>query len=522
MTEMLAGVLGGFGLFVFGMWLLTENLKKLASRRLRRVAQRWAATPHTALLWGLLAGGVSQSMAALTFIVVSILRSRLIGMKAALAAMLGGSVGTVALVLIASFDVKTLSICVLGVAGAAAVSERLSRYRPFAASFLGGAMIIFALVMLRESAAPLANEPWFREVMVGTGKSLLLAFAVGALLTFLVQSSSAVSVLGFGMAAAGAVSVDHAMMIAYGSCMGSSAIIYVLSASLTGRSRQIAMYWVFYNVLLCAVGVPVLYCEVYLGIPLTKALIAATGLDLPQQLALFFVIISVFLVPFMLAALNVSVGILERLWPTSRIDSLSQMRFIYDHASVDMDTALVLADLEQRRAFAMLSQYFDLVRQKKDVAPLRETSRMVLSEIDQFLTDLQDLHPLQSVEKRNTILSRQKLLFWLDDATAAMCTALLDLGGRPVLEEFRANLCEGIDSVFLSLADAMDADDRLSWELASRLTESRVELMRSIRRRYQDMNPPLQTHEMKTVTLVVNGVENIFFLLSKVEAEFNA
>ena len=83
--ELLAGVVGGLGLFIVGMWLLTENLKKLARRRRRRMAHRWTGNPFAALLWGTIGGGITQSMTALTFIVVGILRSRLTTMSGALA-----------------------------------------------------------------------------------------------------------------------------------------------------------------------------------------------------------------------------------------------------------------------------------------------------------------------------------------------------------------------------------------------------------------------------------------------------
>ena len=116
--ELLAGVVGGLGLFIVGMWFLTENLKKLASRRLRRNAQRWTTNPLAALFWGLLGGGITQSMSALTFIAVSILRSRLITLKGALAMILGGGVGVTGLVMIATFDIKMLALYVVGIAGA--------------------------------------------------------------------------------------------------------------------------------------------------------------------------------------------------------------------------------------------------------------------------------------------------------------------------------------------------------------------------------------------------------------------
>ena len=117
MIELFGGIVGGLGLFIVGLWLLTENLKTLASRRLRRTANRWTANRFSALLWGALAGGITQSMSALTFIVVSILRSGLITTKGALALILGGCVGGTVLVLIVTFDIKVVSLYVLGVAG---------------------------------------------------------------------------------------------------------------------------------------------------------------------------------------------------------------------------------------------------------------------------------------------------------------------------------------------------------------------------------------------------------------------
>ena len=266
-NELFAGVAGGLGLFIVGMWLLTESLKTLASGRLRRAATRWAGNRFSALLWGTLAGSITQSMSALTFIVVSILRSGLITTQGAFALILGGSVGITSLVVIVTFDIKVVALYVLGLSGAAVVSEQLSRFRPVAASLLGGAMIILGLVLLKEAAAPLAEQPWFKDMLEGTGNSLTLAFLVAALLTFIVQSTGAVSVFGISLATVGIISVDQAIMIMYGSCLGSGAIIYLLSANLTGRSRQVAMYMVWYDVLLCAVPVLLFYVELYFDIP---------------------------------------------------------------------------------------------------------------------------------------------------------------------------------------------------------------------------------------------------------------
>ena len=84
------------------------------------------------------------------------------------------------------------------------------------------------------------------------------------------QSSSAVTVFGISLAAVGVLSVDQTIMIMYGSLIGSGAILYVLSTGLVGRSRQVAMYLVGYNVLICAVLVPLLYFEIHAGVPWSR------------------------------------------------------------------------------------------------------------------------------------------------------------------------------------------------------------------------------------------------------------
>ena len=521
MNELFAGVAGGLGLFIVGMWLLTENLKALASRRLRRTAARWTANRFSALLWGVVAGGITHSMSALTFIVVSILRSGLITTQGAFALILGGSVGVSALVVIVTLDIKVIALYVLGIAGWCVVSERLSRYRPVAGSFLGGAMIIIGLVLLKEAAAPLAAQPWFRDMLEGTGDSPALAFVIAAFLTALVQSSSAVSVFGISLAAVGVLSVDQAIMVMYGSLVGSSAIICLLSSGLTGRSRQVAMYLVGYNALICAVLVPLLYLETHFDIPLVKALVFSVGVDLDQQLALVYVLLCVFLVPLMVAGLGSSARVLERLWPASRIDELSQPKFIHDHATVDVDSSVVLVDLEQRQAVTNLSQYFDAARRGTSVGPLRDASRKLLSDISEFLDDLQTAHPMQGVEELNAMRNRQKLLGWLEEALGVLCDTLAELTDRSALGQFRTSICESVDGVLLSLVDAMESDDAMSWDIARQLTGERGEMMRKLRIQYLEMEPPLPRLDLINVLLITNSVEETFFLLSKLEKEFN-
>ena len=335
------------------------------------------------------------------------------------------------------------------------------------------------------------------------------------------QSSGAVSVFGISLATVDIISVDQAIMTIYGSYVGSAAILAVLSANLTGRSRQVVMYLVTFNGLICAVVIPLLYVEIYFDVPSIKAVIDATGFDLPQRLALVYVITAVVPVPIMLAVLGPSTRILEKLWPESEIDELSRAQFIHGHATVDIETSLMLADLEQKRAFRMQLRYFELLREGKDVRPLREASRTLMTEIEEFLTELQPLHPMQAVEDRNMLLNRQKLLTWLADSVAVMCGALLDTGDRPELKQLRESMCEGVDSVFLALDHAMEGDDETSWDIASALSGDRGKIMRRLRGKYMEADLKLEKSDLLNVVLATNAAEDIFFVLSKLGEDFN-
>lgn len=89
------------------------------------------------------------------------------------------------------------------------------------------------------------------------------------------------------------------------------------------------------------------------------------------------------------------------------------------------------------------------------------------------------------------------------------------------LARFKEVVCESVDGVLLSLVEVMETDDEATWEVARELTGDRSQMMRSIRVQHLDMDPSLRKVELVNILLITNSVEEIFFLLSKVEREFN-
>ena len=110
MVVILGGIAGGLGLLFMGMKILTEHLKLLTNRRLRLSAARWTDNRWAGFAWGSLAGAVTQTMPALTFLMVAMLRSGLLSVRRALPILLGGNVGVTLLLLVVVVDVKIAAL----------------------------------------------------------------------------------------------------------------------------------------------------------------------------------------------------------------------------------------------------------------------------------------------------------------------------------------------------------------------------------------------------------------------------
>ena len=493
MTDLLAGLAGGLGLFVAGMWLLTENLKTMANYRLRQAVRQWTSNRYSALLWGCVAGGVTQNMTALTFITVGVLRAGMISTAGGLAVILGGCIGSSLLVLIVTLDVKVLTLFLLGISGIAAASGTLEKHRALAASLFGGGLILFGLTVLQESAAPLAEQAWFQAMLEHTGRSMELAFAIAAVLTFAIQSPNAVCIFGIGLLGAGALTVEQTLMVFYGAGIGSGCLVYLLSSGLAGRSRRIAMYMVLYDVLTSLVLVPLLYVEFHFGVPLAVAVLEHLPFEAEINLAIFYILTSLLALPMLLGTVDLCAAALKRRWPGSLSDALSRPRFIHG-ARADEDP-LARVHQEQAQVVQNFAVYFDAVREGRRVAPLREASCSLLDDIGGFLDALPLRRHAGEVEARKTLRNRQRLLTALEDALGRLCTLLGARAPATELRSLHAGALEGVEALLHVTIDALDKGrgDAAGWRLVAQAGEDHAQRIGRIRTRYLVADPRFRT-----------------------------
>ncbi len=520
MVEVFAGILGGVGLLFFGIWMLSENLKALVGPRLRMLASRLADNRFAAFGWGSLAGAITQSSPAVTFITVSMVRSGLISTRQGYPIALGAQLGVGLILLIVTLDIRLVALCGLGVGSIIITRARRGNYREIGAMLFGIAALLFGLVLIRESAAPLADQPWFRAALDISTRSILLSFVLGALLTFIVQALVPVVAFGIGLAAANLVGVEQVLMYIYGSYVGLGISVVVVSSNLRGTARQIGMFWAFQAFFSAVIMVALLYVEVYLSVPLVVAAVTALDIGLGPQMALAVIIFGMPSRIVVLSAPEWTMRLFSRFWPASDEEQQSQTRYIHDQAIDDVDTALDLVHLEQARVLRTFSDYLDTARMGEALGTARDSTRAVNARIDEFLGELSRQHPGVSGERHNAMLNRQRLIAWLEEQFSTLPDVLQELPEDPALEAFRMSVVEGTDAAFLIFLDALEDDDPESWEFVVELMGDRRVMMQEIRSRYLPTEEDDDPERRRLIVEATNAVENIFFLLAQLMREF--
>ena len=519
MFEIIGGILGGLGLFFVGTWLLSENLKLVAGRRIRAIAANWVPNRFTACGYGVLAGGATQSMSSLTFITVGLLRANLTTTERAFPFIVGGNVGVVSMVFFVSFDTELAALYALGAASVFMLSQRTVRFRPLGAALFGVSLMLVGLALIKGSAGSFSTQPWFVEFLELAARSLWISFLLAAILTFIVQSTVAVMVFGVGLGAVGVLSAEQVMMLIYGSGFGSSLSVLALSFNLSGTSRRLAMFQVMFNLVSCAIFVPMLYIEIWTGAPLMKALILSIPLELASQLAMLTILTDASTAILILLMLPLVVKVYSRLWPATAIERLSQTEFVRNRAYGAVAVDLELAAKEQRRVLVAFASYLDSVRQGQDIESLRTSISPVIREIDEFLTEVILRYPLQRTDGVNSMLAQQKLITWLEEQFAELCNILNQMPIEEGPNQLRSTLVESIDIVVLVILDALNSGNAEQWSEARKLTEDRTELLRRFQNAYLEQHVNLNETERLNTLKAINAAGEIFYLLSRIIQE---
>ncbi len=275
-------LLGGLGVFLFGIKLMGDSLKTYAGDDLRDLINKYTSTPLKGVLVGALSTVAIQSSSGTTALTISLVRAGLMDLRQAIGVIMGANIGTTVTAFLLGLKIKEYALPIMFV-GALFYMFSTERKRILIGQIIFGfGSLFYGMVLMETPLKALAETVWFTDVMTAVATTPLFGILIGAVLTMLVQSSSATIGILEGLYATGAVSFPVAVAILLGDNIGTTITSILASLGGSRDAKRAALSHLFFNVFGSVVFFIVLFG--FNGVVLFERLFS--GLDDPMQIAM--------------------------------------------------------------------------------------------------------------------------------------------------------------------------------------------------------------------------------------------
>lgn len=283
-------LLGAVCLFLYGMKVMSEGLQKVAGDRLRNILGIMTKNRATGVITGILITALIQSSSASTVMVVSFVNAGLMSLAQSMAVIFGANVGTTVTTWIISafsfeINISTYTIVLLAVAVPLMFMKKGS-YKSLGEFIVGFCFLFMGLDLISAYVPNLEENPQmlaFLQDYTALGIwSVLIFFAVGIILTMVVQSSAATFAITLIMCSQGWISFAMGCAVILGGNIGTT--ITPILASLSGNlaARRTAMGHVLFNVIGSVVVLFIFYPFVHLVGDITQAFMGLDPCDIDK------------------------------------------------------------------------------------------------------------------------------------------------------------------------------------------------------------------------------------------------
>lgn len=256
-------VLGGVGLFLLGMTVMTEGLKTLAGSALRAMLGKAAATPLHGSFWGAIVTLLTQSSSATTMTTIGLVSAGLLTFQQGLGLVFGANVGTTGTGwLVALIGVRvSLTAAALPMIFVGALTKLLTRGRisGAGAALAGFGLVLFGLTTLQQGMGGLAERlhPADLPAVLGGPEvrwwsalyGVLVLVVIGLAMTALMQSSTAAVAVTLSGHYAGAIGLDQACALIIGQNIGTATSSALAAIGASATAKRLALAYVLFKLI---------------------------------------------------------------------------------------------------------------------------------------------------------------------------------------------------------------------------------------------------------------------------------
>lgn len=245
-SKIIFELIGGLGLFLYGMELMSSGMQKIAGPRLKKILSNLTNNRIFGILVGIVITALVQSSSVSTVMAVGFVNASLLTLKQALGIILGANVGTTITGWLLILNIGKYGLPIVGAAAILFMFNKNEKVRTRIRVVMGFGFIFLGLQLMSSSLAPLKEMPFFLELFkkfkVDSYFGLLKVSMIGALLTALVQSSAATLGITITLASQGLIDYQTAVALVLGENVGTTitALLASLGAKVNARRAAYA------------------------------------------------------------------------------------------------------------------------------------------------------------------------------------------------------------------------------------------------------------------------------------------
>ena len=300
---------GGLAFFLYGMYVMSKSLEKMAGGRLERLLKRMTSTPIKSLLLGAGITIAIQSSSAMTVMLVGLVNSGVMELGQTIGVIMGSNIGTTLTAWLLSLTgIESESFFVnflkpknfsplLALAGILLImGSKKQRRRDVGRVMMGFSILMYGMELMSGAVAPLADMPEFTDLMTAFTNPLL-GVLVGAAFTGIIQSSAASVGILQALAMTGSVTYGMAIPIIMGQNIGTCVTALISSIGVSRNAKRVSVIHISFNLIGTTVGLIIL-CggNALFGFPFLSNPVNAVGIALCHTI--FNVCTTILLLPF--------------------------------------------------------------------------------------------------------------------------------------------------------------------------------------------------------------------------------
>ena len=248
-SQILFSFVGGLGLFLFGLRFMSDGLQAVAGDRMRTILEKGTSSPIRGVFTGLLVTGLIQSSSATTVLTVGLVNAQMLTLRQAIGVIMGANIGTTVTAYLIGFNLQDYALPILGLGALIYLFAKVKRTQMIGQTLFGFGVLFFGLNLMGTGMAPLKDVAFFTSLMTSIENNALIGVAIGALMTMIIQSSSATIGVLQQLAYQGAITYQQAVPILFGDNIGTTITALLASIGTSLDARRTALTHTLFNVI---------------------------------------------------------------------------------------------------------------------------------------------------------------------------------------------------------------------------------------------------------------------------------